>query len=97
MDGIAAALAAEFGPRGYRVPTRRLSYWLMWIIARFDKTIGLALSLVGQQQLVTAGKAATDLGWSTRPAHRSIVDSAESLLQHGMVERSHASRTPQPA
>lgn len=98
MGDIAAVLAAEFGPRGYQVPTRRLPYWLMWMIARFDKAIGLALSLVGQQQLVTAGKAAAELGWGTRPAPQSIIDSAESLLHYGVVGRSHAdTRTPQLA
>lgn len=95
MGDIAKALAAEFGPRGYWIPTRRLPYWLMWTIARFDTSVGLALSLVGEHQLVTAGKAAAQLGWSTRPAHQSIVDSAESLLHHGLVGRSNG--TPQLA
>lgn len=96
MGDMAAVLAAEFVPRGYQVPTRRLPYWLMWMIARFDKAIGLALSLVGQQQLVTAGKAVAELGWGTRPAPQSITDSAESLLHYGVVGRSHAdTRTPQ--
>ena len=36
MQDIARVLAEEFGPRGYRVPTRLIPYWLMWIIARFD-------------------------------------------------------------
>ncbi|HEU4426053.1 MAG TPA: aldehyde reductase, partial [Pilimelia sp.] len=54
---IAAVLAAEFGPRGYRVPTRPLPYWLMWIGARFNKTIRLALGYVGVPALVSADKA----------------------------------------
>lgn len=87
MGDIAKVLAAEFGPRGYRVPTRPLPYWLMWIIARFDRTIRLALHYVGVAALVSADKAERELGWTTRPAKESIVDAADSLLQHGVVPR----------
>jgi nucleoside-diphosphate-sugar epimerase len=44
---IAALLATAFGPRGYRIPTRTLPYWLMWANARFDRTVRLALSYYG--------------------------------------------------
>lgn len=87
MGGIAADLAAEFGPRGYRIPTRPLPYPLMWTIARFDKTIRLALTLVGVLPLVSADKAKQELGWTARPARESIVDTAESLLRYGVVRR----------
>ncbi len=50
IEDMAKVLAAEFNPKGYRVPTGRLPYWLMWIIARFDKTIRLALEYVGRQE-----------------------------------------------
>lgn len=45
MDEMAAILPAEFGPQGYRIPARPLPHWLMWTIARFDKTIRLARGL----------------------------------------------------
>lgn len=85
LGEIAGVLAAEFGPRGYRVPTRPMPYWLMWTLARFDRTIRLALGYVGVPALVSADKAKQDLGWTTRPARESIVDTAESLIRHGVV------------
>jgi dihydroflavonol-4-reductase len=96
LGEIAAVLAAEFGPRGYRIPTRPLPYWLMWTLARFDKTMRLALSLVGALVLVSADKARRELGWTPRPASESIVDAAESLLRHGVVPR-HAGDSGLPA
>jgi nucleoside-diphosphate-sugar epimerase len=87
MGDIAAVLAAEFGPRGYRVPTRTLPYWLMWASARFDQTIRLALSYYGVPVLVSADKAKQELGWVPRPARESIVAAAESLIHHGVVPR----------
>ncbi len=87
MGDIATVLATEYGPRGYRIPTRPLPYWLMWAIARFDKTLRLALDYVGVPALVSADKAKRELGWTPRPARESIADAAESLVQHGIVRR----------
>jgi dihydroflavonol-4-reductase len=87
LGEIAAVLAAEFGPRGYRVPTRPLPYWLMWLIARYDRTVRLGLSYFGVMASVSADKARRELGWTTRPARESIVATAESLLGHGIVAR----------
>jgi nucleoside-diphosphate-sugar epimerase len=98
MGELAAVLAAEFGPRGYRIPTLPLPHWLMWTIARFDKSIRLALDYVGTPALVSADKARQDLGWAPRPASESVVDAAESLLRYGVVprrgadKRAHAAR-----
>ena len=99
MGEIAAVLADELGPRGYRIPTRPMPYWLMWTVARFNKTVRLGLDLVGVPALVSADKAERTLGWTaTRPARDSILDTAESLLRHGIVRRRGADKqahTPQ--
>jgi nucleoside-diphosphate-sugar epimerase len=88
MREMALLLADEYAPRGYRLPTRPLPYWAMWAIARFDKTVRFALPFVGRAQLVTAAKARKELDWTMRPARQSLVDTAESLLDHGVVPRS---------
>jgi dihydroflavonol-4-reductase len=85
LGEIAAVLAERFTPRGYRVPTRRMPRPLMWTVARFDRTIRLALGYVGVPALVSADKAARELGWTARPADESIVDMAESLIQYRLV------------
>jgi nucleoside-diphosphate-sugar epimerase len=92
LGDMAAVLAAEFGPRGYRIPTRPLPYWLMWTIARFDKTVRLGLSFVNVRQMVSADKAKQELGWTMRPIGETIVDTAESLLQYGVVRRRGADK-----
>jgi len=85
IEDMAKVLAAEFNPRGYRVPTGRLPYWLMWIIARFDKTIRLALEYVGRQEQVSCEKAKRELGWSMRPVAQTIVDTGRSMIEYGIV------------
>jgi dihydroflavonol-4-reductase len=83
---MAAILAAEYRPRGYRVPTGPLPTPLLWLAARFDPRLKLTLSMVGIPQLVSAEKARTELGWQPRPARDTILDTAGSLIAHGLVQ-----------
>jgi dihydroflavonol-4-reductase len=83
---IALVLAKEFDPLGYRVPTRNLPYWLMWTIARFDRTVRLGLGFVGRRELVSADRARRDLGWTMRPVDESIKATGHSLIRYGVVK-----------
>ncbi|HWM01375.1 MAG TPA: NAD-dependent epimerase/dehydratase family protein [Actinophytocola sp.] len=85
LPDLAAMLAEEFNPRGHRVPTGRLPYWLMWTIARFDRGLRLGLDFANRPERVDASKAVRELGWRMRPVRESLVDTAESLLAHGVV------------
>jgi dihydroflavonol-4-reductase len=87
---IAAILAAEFGPRGYRIPTGKLPLWLMWVLARFDKAIRLAFDYARIPKHVSAEKAKRELGWTPRPAVESVIATAESLVEFGVVRRSRS-------
>jgi nucleoside-diphosphate-sugar epimerase len=85
IQDIAKVLAEEFNPQGYKVPTGKLPYWVMWIIARFDKAIRLALDYVGREELVSSEKARRELGWTMRPVRTTIIDTAQSMITHGVV------------
>ncbi|TMA82003.1 MAG: aldehyde reductase [Deltaproteobacteria bacterium] len=85
VQDMAKVLAVEFNPRGYRVPTGRLPYWLMWIFARFDKAVRLALTFVGRKELVSSAKAQRELGWTMRPVRESIIDTARTMIEQGVV------------
>lgn len=85
IEDMARVLAAEFNPKGFRVPTGRLPYWLMWILARFDKTIRLALDYVDREEAVSCARAQRDLGWSMRPLQESVIDAGYSLIECGIV------------
>jgi dihydroflavonol-4-reductase len=85
MQDCARILAEEFRPLGYRIPTGRLPYWLMWIAARFDSTIRMALGYVGHREEVSHDRAQRDLGWSPRPVRETFVDMAHSMIERGIV------------
>jgi nucleoside-diphosphate-sugar epimerase len=85
MPDIARILAAEFGPKGFRVPTRRMPYWAMWLAARFDPALRLALGFVGRSERLSSQKAIDELGWSARPVVDTLRDTGQSLIDHGLA------------
>ncbi|GAB2646646.1 SDR family oxidoreductase [Nocardia goodfellowii] len=85
MRDMGRMLAAEFGPRGYRVPTRALPDLLVRAVAVFDKGVRLTLPTLGVAELLSSEKARRELGWTMRPPRESVLDTAESLIQHGIV------------
>ncbi|MFI6423621.1 SDR family oxidoreductase [Promicromonospora sp. NPDC050880] len=82
---IARILADEFGPQGYRVPTRRMPVWALWVIGRFDREVRLGLDFVGKAEQVSAEKARRELGWEMRPVRETVVDTGRSLVGLGVV------------
>ena len=85
MQDIARLLAAEFSSKGYRPPTGRLPYPLLWLAARFDKSIRLVLQYVGKREKVSHDKATSVLGWKPRDARETFVDMANSMIERGLV------------
>lgn len=85
MQDIAKLLAGEFGSRGYRPPTGKLPYPILWLIARFDKSVRLVLQYVGKRETVSHDKAERILGWKPRPARETFVDMTESMIEKGLI------------
>jgi nucleoside-diphosphate-sugar epimerase len=85
MQDMARTLATEFGPRGFRVPTRRLPRWAMAIAARFDPSLRLALGFVGRPERLSSQKAMDELGGTRRPTAETVRDTGQSLIDHGLV------------
>jgi dihydroflavonol-4-reductase len=83
---IAHMLRQHLGEQARRVPTRRLPDWLVRLAARFDPLLRTAVSELGSERHTDSSHARQVLGWETRPAQRSIVDTARSLIEHGLVK-----------
>jgi dihydroflavonol-4-reductase len=85
VQDMAKILAEEFNSKGFRVPTGKLPYWLMWIIGRFDKAVKLALGYVGRKELVSSAKAQKELGWTMRPIADTVISTGRTMIEHGVV------------
>lgn len=88
MADMARLLAEEFGPRGFRVPTRVIPDVLVRAIALlFDKGIRLTLPMLDRTELLSSEKAGRELDWAMRPVRETVLDTAESLIEFGVVPR----------
>ena len=87
MQDIGRILAEAFGTEGFRPPTGRLPYPLLWLAGRFDATIRSVLPYVGRREEVSHEKASRVLGWEPRPLRETFVDMGRSMIEKGLVPR----------
>jgi nucleoside-diphosphate-sugar epimerase len=83
LRDMAKTLAEEFPAN--RVPTGALPDWLVWTLARFDRSMRMVWDFVGRENLVSAERATRELGWTMRPLRETLRDTGESLVKLGMV------------
>ena len=86
MKDIGRILKEHFGERARRVPTRSLPDFVLRLVALFDKEVNMVLPELGKQRICNAAHAKAKLGWVPRPAADSIVDTAQSLIDHDMIK-----------
>lgn len=85
MVDIAGVLARHFGPRGFRVPTRRLPNFVLKTLALWNATAALTAGELGKRQDVSAARAKAVFGWQPRPDEEMILAMAESMIARGIV------------
>lgn len=85
LQDMSKVLAAEFKPKGYNPPTGHMPYFVLWLAARFDKTLRLTLPLVGRAERVSNAKARKELGWTQRPIAETMIDMGNRAIELGMV------------
>lgn len=85
MIDIANVLKRDLGSEAKRVPTRKLPDLLFRLKGLFDPaTRQLAVGL-GRVRRTDSSHAKAVFGWTSRPPEQSIVDTARSLLDLGIV------------
>jgi dihydroflavonol-4-reductase len=82
---MASMLAERYRPRGYRIGTAPMPYALMRLLALFDRSVRLGLTFWDRRMRVSAAKAAMELSWTMRPIEETVADTAESLIEQGLV------------
>jgi len=85
MTEIAAMLARHYGPRGFRVPTRRLPSFLIRVMALWNASAALTAGELGKRQDVSSKLARDLLGFAARSTEEMVVAMADSMIAHGVV------------
>lgn len=84
MQEIAQILENHYADRGYRIPTRLLPDFAARLFALFDGSVRRALPTLGRRTEVSSARLRSTLDWQPRPVDKSILDTAESLIQFGL-------------
>jgi dihydroflavonol-4-reductase len=83
---VAEVLRRELGPQAQHVTTRDVPDWLVRVGAWFNPVARAVVGELGSVRHQSAEHARELLGWSTRPVEQSIVDTARSLIELGLVK-----------
>ncbi|MDQ2879188.1 MAG: aldehyde reductase [Pseudomonadota bacterium] len=86
MKEVAAILRAGLGPQARKVPERGIPDVIVRAMALFDPTIRQVTGELGRSRAVDARHALEMLGWKTRDEATTILDTAHSLLDRGIVK-----------
>ena len=85
MADVAQVLRDRMGSEARKVPTRRLPGWLLRVVALFDPMVRQITPEIGRVRATGSAHAKAVLGWEPRPAADTIVDTARSLIDKGVV------------
>ncbi|MDB5579363.1 MAG: aldehyde reductase [Bradyrhizobium sp.] len=86
MKEVGQVLRDRLGPDAKKVPKRNIPDFLVRLIALFDGGLRQVLGELGRVRDVDSSHAFEVLGWKTRPAEDSIIDTARSLIDRGIVK-----------
>ena len=86
MADIAAILRTRLGHEARRVPTLRLPDFFVRIAALFDPVMQQVTGELSKPKHMDASHALDRLGWKTRAIEESVVDTARSLFDLGIVK-----------
>jgi nucleoside-diphosphate-sugar epimerase len=86
LKEVAEILRAGLGPQARRVPRRQLPDVVLRALALFDGSIRQVVGELGRVRATDPAHTRDVLGWTTRPAEESILDTARSLIARGIVK-----------
>lgn len=85
LSDVARILRDNLGRDARKVPTRRLPDFVVRIAGRFDPAIRQITTELGKTRNMDASHAREKLGWVARPPEETIVATAQSLIDLGIV------------
>lgn len=88
MAEIGEVLRRCLGEAAAKVPTRTVPNLLVRGMALFDPEIRSVIDGLGKRTALSSEKARNALGWEPRSIEDTIVETAESLIRHGVIARS---------
>jgi dihydroflavonol-4-reductase len=86
LKDIAAILKADLGRDARKVPSLRVPDFLVRLSANFDPVVKQVVGELGNVRDTPATHAKTKLGWQTRDARDTIIETARDMIRLGVVK-----------
>ncbi|HEX2912110.1 MAG TPA: aldehyde reductase [Chloroflexia bacterium] len=86
MKQIGGILKESLGEKARRVPNRTIPNFVLRIAALFDKTVRELVPDLGYARKMSNEKSRRVLGWEPRKPEVAIIETAESLIEKGLVK-----------
>ncbi len=86
MKDVAVILRDALGDKARKVPRRSVPDFVIRAMALFDGSIRQVLGELGRTRAVDSSHAEQRLGWKTRDEAETIIDTANSLIEFGVVK-----------
>ncbi|MEM8918945.1 MAG: NAD-dependent epimerase/dehydratase family protein [Pseudomonadota bacterium] len=83
---MSLVLHDKLGEKARKAPKRKMPDWLVSIMAIFNSDVRGIKTEIGKMRLVKGTHSQDKLGWQMRPVEDTIVDTANSLIDHGVVK-----------
>ena len=101
LKQMAQILAVEFKPQGYKVSSKGLPKAAVWVGKFVKSDAKLLYPMLGKQINYSNEKMIGELGIELRPVEGTVIDTAYSAIEHGLVQKKkgylgHPSTRPPP-
>ena len=87
LPEVAKILAAHFNPLGFKIPTVSVPSWIVRIYALFNRLVRENARELGVEPIFDTQRIRTLLGWQPLSLEKTIIDTGESLIRHGLVKK----------
>ena len=84
---LAQMVAEEFGPQGYKTPTKSINKVLLWIFSQFDESGKYVRRVQGIQVKYNISRMMSELGITPRPYKATVLDTCYSLIDLGVIRK----------
>ncbi len=86
MSEIGDILSRKFKGRGFKVPTGKMPDWMFKLASLFDRTLKLAVHMLGTNTIVSNERLTQTLNWQPRSVEEMVVATADSLIEFGILK-----------
>lgn len=83
----ALILDAEFGSKGYSVPTRVAPNFLIKLFSLFDKTVQMVVPFLGKRFVFDNSRFRNVLRIEPIPLKNTIIEMANNLIEKGWIKK----------